>query len=53
MVKDIGNKNMVGVAVAILDQGSPRKREPVGSCREAYMEIKTFQHGVKERHYQT
>jgi hypothetical protein len=53
MVKDIGNKNMVGVAVAILDQGSPRKREPVGSCREADMEGKTFQHDVKERHYQT
>ena len=44
---------MVGVATVVLDQGSPRKREPVGSCREEDMEGKTFQHDVKERHCQT
>jgi hypothetical protein len=39
MVKDIGNKNMVGVAVIVLDKGSPRKRESVGSSRESLREI--------------
>jgi hypothetical protein len=29
-------KSMVGVAVVILDQGSPRKRELVGSCRDKH-----------------
>jgi hypothetical protein len=42
--------SMVGVEVAVLDQGSPRKRELVGTCREADMEGKTFQHDIKERH---
>jgi hypothetical protein len=53
ILQDIGKKSMVGVAVAIFYQGSPRKREPIGSCREEDMEGKTFQHDVKERHCQT
>ena len=52
-LKETENKTIVGVKAVVLDQGSPRKREPVGSCREEDMEGRTFQHDVKERHCQT